>query len=204
MAQKEIRSILELSVLSKTSPQPAGSCKCPGNNHRGHYRGEIRYNHRDVTPWTRSVAVLVPFVWCHAQLHRTLPQSRCCGLTFRNWGVTNRTVAIRQTCSSSDACRLRGNDSSSPLQEEVGTASEKTFSSNADHQTLRAVLKKCSPFLWNLKSPTNLTYSYTGVSFGSMLPLARWQQNSICASPKKKKRNMFVVTNTVIPVDNHC
>lgn len=139
MAQKEKRSTLELSVLSKTSLQPPGSCKCPGNNQRGHYCGEIRRNHRDVTLWTRFVAVLVPFVWCHAQLHGTLPQSRCYGLTFRNWGVTNRTVAIRQTCSSSDDCRLRGNDSSSPLQEEVGTASEKTFSSNADHQTLRAL-----------------------------------------------------------------
>lgn len=45
---------------------------------------------------------------------------------------------------------------------------------------------KSLPWLWNLKSPTNLTYSYTGGSFGFMLPLARWQQNSICASPKKQ------------------
>lgn len=53
-----------------------------------------------------------------------------------------------------------------------------------------------SPLLWNLKSPTNLTYSYTGVSFGSMLPLTRWQQNSICASPEKQQFSPLFSSNS--------
>lgn len=52
------------------------------------------------------------------------------------------------------------------------------------------------PLLWNLKSPTNLTYSYTGVSFGSMLPLTRWQQNSICASPEKQQFSPLFSSNS--------
>lgn len=45
-------------------------------------------------------------------------------LTFRNCGVTKRTVAMKQTCSSSDDCRLLGNVTSCPLQEDVGTVWE--------------------------------------------------------------------------------
>lgn len=46
-------------------------------------------------------------------------------LTFKNCGVTNRTVATRQTCSSNDDGRVLGNVKSNPLQEDVGTVSQK-------------------------------------------------------------------------------
>lgn len=55
------------------------------------------------------------------------------------------------------------------------------------HVTLCDVKNKNQPLLWNLKSPTNLTYSYVGGSFGSMFPLAKWQQNSTCVSSERKK-----------------
>lgn len=47
-------------------------------------------------------------------------------LTFKNCGVTSRTVAMRQTCSSSDDCKVLGNVNSRPLQEDVGTVSHRT------------------------------------------------------------------------------
>lgn len=50
--------------------------------------------------------------------------------TFKNCGVTNRTVATRQACSSRDDCRVRGNASSNPLQEDVGTEEDTTITLN--------------------------------------------------------------------------
>lgn len=128
--KRQKHQTLQLAMLSKkTSLQPTRSTKCPGNNQRGRYWGEIRYNRHHVTLWE------VPDPLCGPNL----PQLKSYSLTFRNWGVTNRTVAMRQTCSSSDDCRLRGNDSSSPLHEDVGTAAEKTFSSDADQRHVGAL-----------------------------------------------------------------
>ena len=58
-----------------------------------------------------------------SQMESAKIQQKKHDLTFKNCGVTNRTVATRQTCSSSDDCRVLGNVNSNPLQEEVGTES---------------------------------------------------------------------------------
>lgn len=44
------------------------------------------------------------------------------------------------------------------------------------------------PWVKYLKSTTNFTYSYMRGSFGSKLPLAKWQQNSICFSAETRER----------------
>lgn len=50
--------------------------------------------------------------------------------------------------------------------------------------------RRDSPLFRDLKFPMNLTYSYTGGSLGSMVPLSMWQQNSswFFAGVKKKKK----------------
>lgn len=114
---------------------------------------------------------------------------QCYSLTFRNCGVTNRTVAMRQTCSSSDDCRLRGNDSSSPLQEEVGTASEETFSSNADHHNLRVLSWQNNPYhfyeTWSL-----LQIWHTHIQASPLDPCCLWRDDSkIQYVPHLKKKH---------------
>ena len=55
----------------------------------------------------------------------------------------------------------------------------------------RKVKVDCSsnlPWVKYLKSTTNFTYSYIRGSFGSKLPLAKWQQNSICFSTEMRER----------------
>lgn len=51
------------------------------------------------------------------------------------------------------------------------------------------------PWVKYLKSTTNFTYSYIRGSFGSKLPLAKWQQNSICFSAEMKESE----TNAMLP-----
>lgn len=51
--------------------------------------------------------------------------------------------------------------------------------------------RRDSPLFRDLKFPMNLTYSYTGGSLGSMVPLSMWQQNSswFFAGVKKKRKD---------------
>lgn len=55
------------------------------------------------------------------------PCSSCTELTFKNCGVTRRTVATRQICSSVADLKARAIADSKPLQEGVGTRNNQTI-----------------------------------------------------------------------------
>lgn len=116
-------------------------------------------------------------------------------LTLINWGLASLTVAMRHTLSSKADWSDRWITPSKLFRVQLGTGDKHT-------QTRREIrsgetrlgrtsgtFRRHSPLFRDLKFPMNLTYSYTGGSLGSMVPLSMWQQNSswFFAGVKKSK-----------------
>lgn len=106
-------------------------------------------------------------------------------LTLINWGLASLTVAMRHTLSSKADWSDRWITPSKLFRVQLGTGDERTRTRpeirSRETETLRqtsGTICRHSPLFRDLKFPMNLTYSYTGGSLGSMVPLSMWQQNS--------------------------